>query len=1224
MNRTNLKKHINSPIGLLVFAAILFIAIQLVSMFYLSDIGNKIELNKLQKKINNISIKMNEFAGKHQNTPSNYNFFGNSFLKEVNNIGLTSFIYIQDSLIAWSDNSFVIKQNFDTSNTRILNAENAIVLVKDYNLKNFRIRLCYPISSNYNIQNEYLRNRINPDLGINKAAIINPINGKGDLLLDTNAKPLAKVEWIKSTDTNTPITSIIFLLYIGGIIALISSIQKLADTYIANIKLKLIAKISGLFTLFAISKIIIWPKLLSESDIFDPVIFANSSFIDSLGSLFILSLFTFFIINTLFDIFKRKEIETTRSNISSYIEYSLFIIILFLSILILKNIVSALIFDSTISFDLTQATEINHLSIIGLSIIGIWIYGIYLYYSKVFFFFHKEKLSSKTILIIETSLILIAAIWTYFNKNNYYAFIFFVFLIIIQKIIHRKSNYPKASLSTIFLLGSSILISFWLNSLNTVDEHNKRKSILQTVAIDQDPQAEYLFDKISKDIYKDEFLISNIKNNTIDFDSISNYIITNYFNKYQHFNRYDFQITTCTNDLHLLIQPQNIEIQCDSFFYYNLIKYGTLTNNKNLYFLQYGTGQTNYLGIFRFYEMTPDGYIPYTVYVEINSKLKRKGFTKLLSEKEYDPFEKIEKYSLATYIDNRRVETYGDYKYPELFSWKLPKNKNFEFINKNAYNHLVFQQDEHKTFVLSLKIPSYLNKLSPFSYLFIFFGIIFIFLGFASNNSLIKISLKPNFSSRLQTTMISIIIISFTVISIITVIYIQKLNEDKNKLQLENLAVALQTEFEHKLSDIDNLESIDADYLKELLIKFSKVFDTDINIYNKNGYLISTTRPEIFDYPLLAKLMNPRAVNNLKVENQGLFITKENIGGLLFSSAYLPTHNSLGENIGYLNLPYFAREEFLKKEISSLLMTLMNVYTLIIVLSILVILVVSNYITRPLSMLKQRLQEVSLGKEIQKIEWQGIEEIKTLVDEYNKMIDALAISSEKLAKSERETAWREMAKQVAHEIKNPLTPMKLSIQYLLHSYNENDENNKERIRSLSKTLIEQIDTLSDIATAFSDFAKMPKYTQEFLDLRLVIKSVIDLFKDQKDVEIEFDCHQEQLVNIDKNQWIRVFNNLINNSIQATEKGKKTHIKISLVRTDTSLKITFSDNGKGIPVEMKDKIFSPNFTTKTKGTGLGLAMVKNIINNSGGEIHYASTLNIGTDFYISIPLNMKED
>lgn len=1220
MSRKQFYKHLSSPIGLFAFAAIFFIATQVVSLFYGSDIGNKFEQRKLQKTIIGITKQMDDFAkNQYSSTNTNY-FFTDKYLESINALNLNSFVYINDSLVAWSDNDYILNQKIDTTKTNIFKADNAIVLSKDYHLKNFSLRLCYSLASNYKIKNEYLKNRLNPKLHIGKSAVINDLEGKGHTLYDAKDNPLAKVEWAETITPDSPIISLVLLIYIIGLISFIAGSLKIITSLIKKPITVVFLKIIFIISLLGFVKLSKWPNILFTSDIFDPVIFANSTIIDSLGSLFLLSLFSFFIVVILLEFFEKIKPKKDTSNINHSLKYGISIAIIFILIIIFKNIVAALVFNSTISFDLTQPTEINHLSIIGLSSIGIWIYLIFLFYIKIYNWFCLNKPTTFKSWLIELIIFSAALLWVIYTQDNIYALAFFAFIILIQNIIRRRGNYPKATLTTLFLLGISILISFWLYSLNNVNEHNKRKSILQNVAIDQDPQAEYLFGKISKRIYKDEFLLGKIENNTIDFDSISNYIINNYFRKYQHFDKYDFQITTCTSDLHLLIQPQNIEIQCDSFFYYNLIKFGTLTNNKNLYFLQYGTGQTNYLGLFRFYEMTDNGYVPYTVYVEINSKLKRKGFTKLLSEKAYDPFEKIEKYSLATYIDGKRVETYGNYTYPEHFSWDIAKDKSFEFTNKNGYNHLVYQQDKNKTFVLSLKEPSSFNKLSPFSYLFIFFGIIFIILGSISTNSPFEISLRPNFSARLQITMISIIITSFAVISIITVIYIQKLNEDKNRLQLENLAISLQTEFEHKLSNESDLDNLDIEYLNELLQKFSKVFDTDINIYQSDGQLLATTRPEIFEYPLLSKFINPTAYNYLKIEHQGLYIAKENIGGLLYSSAYLPSHNSQGETIAYLNLPYFAREEFLKKEISSLLMTLMNVYTLIIVLSILVILVVSNYITRPLSMLKQRLQEVSLGKEIQKIEWHGIEEIKTLVDEYNQMIDALAISSDKLAKSERETAWREMAKQVAHEIKNPLTPMKLSIQYLLHSYNENDENNKDRIRSLSNTLIEQIDTLSDIATAFSDFAKMPKSVEEYHDIRAVIKSVIDLFSDQKDVYIEFNYEEEQLVNIDKNQWIRVFNNLIKNSIQATTEGNKTEIKIKLQRSGNSLKITFSDNGKGIPEDMKDKIFTPNFTTKSNGTGLGLAMVKSIVNNSGGEIHFASTPNIGTDFYITIPIN----
>jgi nitrogen fixation/metabolism regulation signal transduction histidine kinase len=327
----------------------------------------------------------------------------------------------------------------------------------------------------------------------------------------------------------------------------------------------------------------------------------------------------------------------------------------------------------------------------------------------------------------------------------------------------------------------------------------------------------------------------------------------------------------------------------------------------------------------------------------------------------------------------------------------------------------------------------------------------------------------------------------------------------------------------------------------------------------------------------------------------------------------------MGQNIAFINLPYFARQEVLKQEVSNLLMTLMNVYALIIVISILVILFVSNYVSRPLAILKKHMQEVRLGKKNQKIEWKGIEEINTLVDEYNIMIDALEVSSDKLAKSERESAWREMAKQVAHEIKNPLTPMKLSVQYMMRAYGENTEDQKERIQSLSNTLIEQIDTLADIATAFSNFADMPKSSMVRQEINSVIRTATELYDERENVSIFLNCNKQYYLNIDKSQWIRVFNNLIKNSIQATNDSGNIEIRISMEQKADKLIIQFQDNGKGIPIEMQSMIFTPKFTTKTQGAGLGLAMVKSIVSNSNGDIRLDVSNENGSVFVIEMPI-----
>ncbi len=264
------------------------------------------------------------------------------------------------------------------------------------------------------------------------------------------------------------------------------------------------------------------------------------------------------------------------------------------------------------------------------------------------------------------------------------------------------------------------------------------------------------------------------------------------------------------------------------------------------------------------------------------------------------------------------------------------------------------------------------------------------------------------------------------------------------------------------------------------------------------------------------------------------------------------------------------------------------------------------------------MKKISLGKPNEKISWKTDDEIGDMIKEYNKMIDELTDSAQILAKSERELAWREMAKQVAHEIKNPLTPMKLNVQYIQKAWQDKSPDWEEQLKRFSERLIEQIDALSNIATAFSDFAKMPQ--TEFTDVNIVevINNAVELFYQGSKLEIEFvnETEQEKIyIKADKSQIVRVFNNLIKNAQQAMQDVTKQQIIIKLKPLDDNILIVVEDNGCGIPSEMEEKIFIPQFTTKTGGTGLGLPMIKNIIDATSGKIWFESEVGKGTKFYV---------
>lgn len=281
-------------------------------------------------------------------------------------------------------------------------------------------------------------------------------------------------------------------------------------------------------------------------------------------------------------------------------------------------------------------------------------------------------------------------------------------------------------------------------------------------------------------------------------------------------------------------------------------------------------------------------------------------------------------------------------------------------------------------------------------------------------------------------------------------------------------------------------------------------------------------------------------------------------------------------------------------------------------------LLLSNLLTKPLRIIRQQISNIKFGSRNESIAWKGDDEIGQLVKEYNNMLLKLEKNSELLAQSERESAWREMAKQVAHEIKNPLTPMKLNIQHLQRIALSNPDDMAERVNKVSEVLIEQIDTLSHIATEFSNFAKLPKTNPELINVNEVLKNVAHLFKQNTESEIKLYITQSQFIIADREQCLRIFTNLLKNAEQAIPADRQGKIEIITFSNENEVIIKIRDNGCGIPDELKSRMFTPNFTTKTNGTGLGLAMVKNYISSFGGTISFETVVNENTTFTISLP------
>jgi two-component system nitrogen regulation sensor histidine kinase NtrY len=341
---------------------------------------------------------------------------------------------------------------------------------------------------------------------------------------------------------------------------------------------------------------------------------------------------------------------------------------------------------------------------------------------------------------------------------------------------------------------------------------------------------------------------------------------------------------------------------------------------------------------------------------------------------------------------------------------------------------------------------------------------------------------------------------------------------------------------------------------------------------------------------------------------------------LHYLAAYAPFISADRKITGFLHLPYFEKQNERSREVSGLLSALLNIYVLLFALTLFVTAFISSRITKPLALIQEKLAGIRLGKRSEPIVYAGQDEIGLLVQEYNRMVQELADSAEKLARSERESAWREMARQVAHEIKNPLTPMRLSIQHLLRAWNDQSTDRELMLKRVTQTLIEQIDSLSYIATEFSNFAQLPPALPQRMDLVDAVRRTVSLFSESYPDWIRMDVPDKPcIVMADKEQLGRIFSNLLKNAIQAIPDDRKGAIIVNVTTEDKTVRVDIKDNGEGVAEEIKSKIFVPNFTTKSGGTGLGLAMVKNLIEQAHGEVSFSSREGLGTTFTVRWPL-----
>lgn len=401
--------------------------------------------------------------------------------------------------------------------------------------------------------------------------------------------------------------------------------------------------------------------------------------------------------------------------------------------------------------------------------------------------------------------------------------------------------------------------------------------------------------------------------------------------------------------------------------------------------------------------------------------------------------------------------------------------------------------------------------------------------------------------------------------------------------------------------------------LKTQIPQTADVLNINFRLYNLNGLLLQSSQlMESQPKESLSKTV----LQQLNSHPNDRFIDVSTLEGVRVRSSFFYIFDDNGSPIAIVNVPYFDDDSLSSLELNAFLWRLAQVYVIMLVIAIVLAFFVSSYITGSLETISIKLKETKLAKTNAKIELtRASKEISALVNAYNRMVDELEESAVKLAKSQREVAWREMAKQVAHEIKNPLTPMRLSIQHFEQQVAKGSSEWIDEVHEFSQSLIQQIDTMSAIATAFSQFASMPRGQSKRINVNDTVQRTLELYKE---APIDFDATEQYYAQLDVTQLVRIVNNLITNAIQACEGVTNSKINVRLAGDNDWVYFSVEDNGEGIPLALQERIFEPTFTTKTSGMGLGLSMVKSIAEAYGGAVEFKSVPDKRTRFQVRFP------
>ncbi len=1142
-----------------------------------------------------------------------------------------TFLYQNSQILAWSDFRIVPSYQSIAGNQKLRYTElsqGKFLRVRRQISDNMEAVQLIELYSTPSFSNQYINAKFNQNIFPAATLSIDETDAEETNIQMPDGEALFGVKFdlqasIVQEEVQAFIAAMMFMALFFAFVYLNSWSWYLAES--GKVWLGIVILVVGLVSGRVLMLYTTFPFDIYAIDLFNPRFYASSIYNPSLGDLLINMMFALSFTTFLFRYIFRTNLGEAFNQNNRLGNAFFLVIINLLGLFVLSfhyGLLENILFNSQIELDINKSLQFTSFRVVSILIFFtssvIWFQTTHFVYSVSTQVSHG--LRTWVINYIIACLIFALIGWILSLEVGFILTAQTIYLTLAYRF--KLPDYlSQLSYSTLFYFFAASLLSSLVGTIAIYEYHEyeeliEKQRFANDLLIENDLKGEYLIHESIPKIQNDIFIQSRLLSPQISKGQIEQKIKRDYLGSY--FDKYDVKVRLFDREGHSFI-PDELDSTLNEVRQNYEHNEQYKTDYLDLYFI----GDIDVDKPKRYLRVIPisryDNPIGFIVLdLRLKKVIPQTVYPELLVDSRF--IDNHRSFDYAFYSQNILNYKAGAFNYENLFEpdyFQLPRLFT-KGIEKNGFHHYAIRSSDNRTLVITSSVYPTSFIISNFSFIFlsIVLGVLILLLFRSIDRTQ---AIRLNFGSKIQ---LYLNLAFFVPLVITSVVIINTLNSsyqdeiDRSSIKKVN---ALK---DHIVNFVDDYlrNKINREALSTELNEIARYSQSDLSLFDINGKLITSSQPLIFANNLLSNRINPKALKLIIDEDREDVVLNESVGDLAYKSTYAAIKSfDSGELLGIIGIPFFGSKNHLERQTIETFTSILNIFTIVLIASLFISNLASRLLTHPLNLLTQKIRKTSLSKHNEPLQWRGEDEIGMVVDEYNKMLVNLEASKEALAKSQKESAWREIAKQVAHEIKNPLTPMKLSLQHLKRVIADKQGNEGEQFQKPIDNLLHQVDSLSDIATSFSAFAKMPIPENEKFELCGEVRRIAELF-DNENVDLNVNINAEELfINGDQKLMGRIISNLIINGMQSVVGNEVPKIEVNLESNNKKVTIEVKDNGAGIPEEIQNKVFVPNFSTKDSGSGIGLAVAKRGIEHAGGNIWFETEKGKGTTFFVILPL-----